>query len=71
MLSVFSGIFYSYCIEVETGHYLLFDRNNKSSVYLQGDAARTFRKEIENIDNMIVPDIKPGLLIENTISMYL
>jgi len=71
MLPVFSGLNYSYSYEVETGHYLLHDNEYKSHVYLQGDDARIFRKEIERIDNLSDPENKTGLLTENTISFYL
>ena len=71
MLSVYSGIKYGYCYEVETGHYLLFDNKYITHAYLQGDDARIFRNEIANIDNLKDPESKTGLLIENTISLYL
>jgi hypothetical protein len=71
MLSVFSGLKYSYSYEVETGHYLLFDNEYKTHNYLQGDDARIFRGEIERIDNLNDPEDKTGLLMENAISFYL
>ena len=71
MLSVFSGLKYSYSYEVETGHYLLHDNEYKSHIYLQGDDARIFRAQIEHIDSLKDPENKTGLLTENTISVYL
>jgi len=71
MLSVFSGLKYSYSYEVETGHYLLHDNEYKSHIYLQGDDARIFREQIKHIDTMQDPENKTGLLTENTISIYL
>jgi len=71
MLSVFSGLKYSYSYEVETGHYLLHDNEYKSHIYLQGDDARIFREQIEHIDTLQDPENKTGLLTENTISIYL
>jgi len=44
MLSVFSGLQYSFSYEVETGHYLLHDNEYTSHKYLQGDDARIFRE---------------------------
>ncbi|MDR1838258.1 MAG: hypothetical protein LBQ93_01540 [Treponema sp.] len=71
MLPVFHGLNYSYCIEVETGHYMLFDNSYKSHAYLQGDDARIFREQIEYIDTLKDPENKTGLLTENAISEYL
>jgi hypothetical protein len=71
LLSVFLGQKYSYSYEPETGHYLLHDNEYKSHVYLQGDDARIFRKEIERIDNLPEGEYKTGLLTENAISFYL
>jgi hypothetical protein len=71
MLSVYSGLKYSYSYEVETGHYLLHDNEYKSHIYLQGDDARIFREQIEHIDTLQDPENKTGLLTENTISIYL
>ena len=71
MLSVLSGLKYSYSYEVETGHYLLHDNEYKSHIYLQGDDARIFREQIKHIDTMQDPENKTGLLTENTISIYL
>jgi len=71
MLPIFSGINYGYLYEVETSHYLLHDKDFKSSTYLQGDDAKIFKREIEKIDNLPDPENKTGLLIENLISMYL
>jgi len=70
MLSVFSGLQYSFSYEVETGHYLLHDNEYTSHVYLQGDDARIFREQIEFIDNLKDPENKTGQLLENTISIY-
>jgi hypothetical protein len=71
MLSVFSGLKYSYSYEVETGHYLLHDNECKSHICLQGDDARIFREQIEHIDTLKDPENKTRLLTENTISIYL
>ena len=71
MLSVFSGLKYSFSYEVETGHYLLHDNDYNAHIYLQGDDARIFREQIELIDNLKDPESKTGLLMENTISIYL
>ncbi|MCL1813211.1 MAG: hypothetical protein FWG29_06770 [Treponema sp.] len=71
MLSVFSGLQYSFSYEVETGHYLLHDNDYNSHIYLQGDDARIFREQIELIDCLKDPDSKTGMLMENTISIYL
>jgi hypothetical protein len=71
LLSVFTGQKYSYSYEPETGHYLLHDNEYKSHVYLQGDDARMFRKEIELIDELPEGEYKTGLLMENAISVYL
>ena len=49
----------------------MHDNDYKSHVYLQGDDARIFRKEIERIDNLPDPEYKTGLLTENAISFYL
>ena len=71
LLPVFIGQKYSYCYEPETGHYLLYDNKYTSHIYLQGEDARIFRKEIERIDNLPDPENKTGLLTENAISVYL
>ena len=71
MLPIFSGQKYSYCYEVETGHYLLFDNEHQSHAYLQGDDARLFREQMEHIDSLNVKENKTELLTENTISLYL
>jgi len=71
MLPLFSGLKFSYCYEVETGHYLLFDNEYKSHIYLQGDDARIFREQIEHIDTLKTPEKKTDLLTENTIGLYL
>jgi hypothetical protein len=71
LLPVYHGLKYSYSYETETGHYLLYDNEYKTSVYLQGDDARIFRKEIANIDSLPDPENKTGLLTENAISIYL
>jgi hypothetical protein len=70
LLPVFSGLKYSYSYEPETGHYLLYDNDYKFYVYLQGDDARIFRKEIEHLDSLPEPEYKTGLLTENAISIY-
>jgi len=46
-IPVYQGQKFSYSYEVGTGHYLLFTNDYKTSVYLQGDDARIFRKEID------------------------
>jgi len=71
MLPVFCGINFGYLYEVETSHYLLHDKEYKSHVYLQGDDAKIFEREIELIDSLPDPENKTGLLIENIISKYL
>jgi hypothetical protein len=71
LLPVFSGQKYSYSYEPETGNYLLHDNKYTSHIYLQGDDARIFRKEIERIDDLPDPEYKTGLLTENAISVYL
>ena len=71
MIPIFSGLHYSYSYEVETSHYLLYDNEYKSYIYLQGDDARIFREQIKHIDTMQDPENKTGLLTENTISIYL
>jgi len=71
MLPVFSGQNFSYSYETETGHYLLYDSEYKSHIYLQGDDARIFRKQIEIIDNLKDPENKTGLLTEQTINLFL
>jgi hypothetical protein len=71
LLPVFLGQKYSYSYESETGHYLLHDNEYKSHIYLQGDDARMFRKEIELIDELPESEYKTGLLTENAISVYL
>jgi hypothetical protein len=71
LLPVFLGQKYGYSYEPETGNYLLHDNRYKSHVYLQGDDARIFRKEIERIDNLPDPEYKTGLLTENAIKFYL
>jgi hypothetical protein len=71
LLPVFLGQKYSYSYEPETGHYLLHDNEYKSQAYLQGDDARIFREEIEQIDNLPEREYKTGLLTENAISIYL
>ena len=71
LLPVFIGQKYSYSYEPETGHYFLHDNEYKSHVYLQGDDARIFGKEIERIDELPDPENKTGLLTENAIKFYL
>jgi hypothetical protein len=70
-LPVYQGQEYSYSYEVGTGHYLLFSNDYKAHVYLQGDDARIFRKEIEIIDNLPPQQSNDGRLTENAISIYL
>ena len=60
LLPVFSGQNYSYSYEPETGNYLLYDNKYTSPIYLQGDDARIFRKEIERMDNLPEGNIRPG-----------
>ena len=71
MLPIFTGLKYGYCYETETGHYLLHDNDYKSHIYLQGDDARIFRKQMELIDNLQNPENKTILLTENIIGIYL
>jgi hypothetical protein len=71
LLPVFMGQNYSYSYEPETGNYFLHDNEYKSYMYLQGDDARIFRKEIERIDDLPEPEYKTGLLMENAISTFL
>ena len=71
LLLVFSGLKYSYCYEVGTGHYMLFDNEHKSHIYLQGDDSKNFRKQIEEIDILPEPEYKTGLLTENLVKLYL
>jgi hypothetical protein len=71
LLPVFMGQKYSYSYKPETGHYFLHDNEYKSYVYLQGDAARIFRKEIERTDNLPEGEYKAGLLTKNAIKFYL
>ena len=71
LLPVFCGLKYGYFYETETGHYLLHDNEFKSHIYLQGDDARIFREQIEQIDILPEPEYKTGLLTEQTISIYL
>jgi hypothetical protein len=71
LLSVYQGPKYGYSYEPETGHYLLYDNDYKSHVYLQGDDARIFRKEIAHIDSLSVPENRTALLMENAISIFL
>lgn len=70
LLSIFSGLKYSYCYEVETGHFLLHDNDFISHFYLQGDDARVFREEIELIDKLQNPENITSFLIEEAISVY-
>jgi hypothetical protein len=71
LLPVFLGQKYSYSYEPETGHYFLHDNEYKSHAYLQGDDARIFREEIEQIDNLPEGEYKTGLLTENAVKFYL
>ena len=70
-LPVYQGPKYSYSLEVETGHYLLFRNDYKAHIYLQGDDARIFREEIDRIDNLSPPQCNDGRLTENAIGVYL
>ena len=70
-LPVYQGQKYSYSYEVGTGHYLLFRNDYKAHVYLQGNDAKTFSKQIEQIDNLPPPQCNDGRLTENAISNYL
>ena len=69
-LNVYQGQQYSYSLEVETGHFLLFKNDYKSHAYLQGDDARLFREEIDRIDSLPPPQSNDGRLTENIISLY-
>jgi hypothetical protein len=71
MIPIFDGLKYGYCYETETGHYLLHDDEYRNHVYLQGDDARMFGEQIENIGNRNDPENITILLTENTISIYL
>jgi hypothetical protein len=71
MIPIFDGQKFGYCYEVETGHYLLHDGEFRNHIYLQGDDARMFSEQIENIGNRNYPEDKTILLTENTISVYL
>jgi hypothetical protein len=71
LLPVFIGQKYSYSYEPETGHYFLHDNEYKSHVYLQGDDAKIFSREIERIDNLPEGEYKTGLLTENAIKFYM
>jgi hypothetical protein len=70
-IPVYQGQKYSYSYEVETGHYLLFTNDYLAQIYLQGDDARIFRKEIEHIDNLPPPQCNDGRLTEIIIGLYL
>jgi hypothetical protein len=70
-LQVYQGQEFSYSYEVETGHYLLFRNDYKSQIYLQGDDARIFREQMEQIDNLPPPQCNDGRVTENVISLYL
>jgi hypothetical protein len=71
MIPIFDGQNFGYCYEAETGHYLLHDEDFRNHVYLQGDDARMFREQIENIGNRNNTEEKTISLTENTISLYL
>jgi hypothetical protein len=71
LLQVFIGQKYSYSYEQETGDYFLHDNEYKSHIFLRGKDAKIFRKVIERIDNLPEGEDKPGLLMENAISVYL
>ena len=70
-LNVYQGQQYSYSLEVETGHFLLFKNDYKLHSYLQGDDARLFDEEIDRINNLPPPQCNDGRLIENLINNYL
>jgi hypothetical protein len=63
--------YFSICQSVEEAKRLLHDNEYKSHIYLQGDDARIFRKEIERIDKLPDPENKTGLLTENAVKFYL
>ena len=71
LLTIYSGQNYSYCYEPNTGNYFLYSNDYTSSLYLQGDDARIFEKEMEHIDNLPPPKCNDGRLTENIISLYL
>ena len=71
LLRVYSGQKYSYSYEPKTGHYLLYRNDYKSHAYLQGDDARTFREEMERVDNLPPPQCNDGRITENIIALYL
>jgi len=71
LITLFSGQKFSYSYEAKTGHYLLYSNDYFSHIYLQGDDARIFSKEIKNIDNLPPPKCNDGRLIENLIGSYL
>jgi hypothetical protein len=70
MLPVFCGQKYSYFYETETSHYLLRDKDNLAEVYLQGDDARIFQEELEQVDNLPEPEYTTGFLTEQNIGQY-
>jgi len=70
MIKVFSGYKFNYSYEQETGNILLIDIENKTETYLQGDDARKFRKQIEDIDSMDT-ESKVKFLKELIIKLYL
>jgi hypothetical protein len=65
MIPVYSGQFYSYSLQHETGEYFLYTNDYKSHIFLKGRDAQLFRKEIERLDNLSPPDCDSGLLTEN------
>jgi hypothetical protein len=70
-LPVFIGKKYSYSYEQETGDYFLHYNEYKSNNFLHGKDAKIFSREIDRIDNLPEGENKPGLLMENAISVYL
>jgi len=70
-LHIYQGQKFSYSYEVETGHYLLFSNDYKAHAYLQGDDARIFGKQMDDIDNLPPPQCNDGRITENAISEYL
>jgi hypothetical protein len=71
LLPVYSGQFYSYSYEPETGDYFLYANDYKSHIFLKGRDARLFSKAVERLDNLPPPDCNSGLLTEKLIKSFL
>ena len=71
LLPVYSGQYYSYSYEPNTGEYFLYENNYKSHALLKGKDARIFCKELERLDNLPPPDCNSGLHTENLIRKFL